>query len=225
MTKTGKFLVSTAAALLVVAVARADTIETFTHTTATTAVPFSDPFLLPGFDTSLGTLDGITITLDANGTAEVDVINTTGTSQSFHNATATIPVGLTGPGSTSTSVTLSAGPTSGTAAPGLDAFPGLPASATNTIVVSPADFALYEGLGLIVSVDVTANSGTYGGTAPTGVFFGGSSSVGAVTSIAYSYLPASTPSVPEPASVSLFGGALLGIGYLLKKAVPSGKRA
>jgi len=223
MTKIGKFLGGCAAALLALAVARADTIETFTHTTATTTVPFTDTFLLPGFDTSLGTLDDITITLDATGTAEVDVMNGTASPLSFTGATAKIPVSLTGPGPTSTSVTLSAGPTSGTAAPGFNAFPGLLASATNSVMVIPADFSLFEGLGLIVSVNVNAGSGTYSGISEPGLFFGGSSTAGAVTTIAYSFLPAST-SVPEPATVSLFGGALLGIGYLLKKAVPSRKR-
>jgi len=168
-------------------------------------------------------LDDITITLDATGTAEVDVMNGTASPLSFTGATAKIPVSLTGPGPTSTSVTLSAGPTSGTAAPGFNAFPGLLASATNSVMVIPADFSLFEGLGLIVSVNVNAGSGTYSGTSEPGLFFGGSSTAGAVTTIAYSFLPAST-SVPEPATVSLFGGALLGIGYLLKKAVPSRKR-
>jgi hypothetical protein len=225
MTKSGKFLTSMAAALLMLAVARADTIETFTHTTTASTVPFTDSFLLPGFDTSLGTLEDITITLDADGTAEVDVINVTAIPQAFTHATATIPVSLTGPGPTTTSVTLSAGPTSGTAAPGLNSFPGLPASATNTVDVSPADFGMYEGLGLIVSVDVAAGTGTYGGTSNPGVFFGGSSTAGAVTTISYDYMPGSTTHVPEPATVSLFGVALLGIGRLLKKATRSGKRA
>jgi len=224
MTKSGKFLTSVAAALVVLAVARADTIETFTHTTATTTVPFTDTFLLPGFDTSLGTLQDITITLDATGTAEVDVFNDTGSSQTFTGAMATIPVSLTGPGPITTSVTLSAGPTSGTATPGMSAFPGLPASASNMVLVSPADFSLYEGLGLIVSVNVNGGTGTYTGNSIPGVFFGGSSTAGAVTTISYDFLPASTK-VPEPATVSMFGGALLGIGYLLKKAVPGRKQS
>lgn len=170
-------------------------------------------------------MEDITITLDADGTAEVDVVNITATSKTFIGATATIPVSLTGPGPTTTSVTLSAGPTSGTAAPGLNTFPGLPASATNTVDVSPADFGLYEGLGLIVSVDVAAGTGTYTGTSLPGLFFGGSSTVGAVTTISYDYLPSTSTTTPEPATVSLLGIALLVIGRLLKKATPSGKRA
>jgi hypothetical protein len=215
MMRAGKFLLSIAGAMMALAVARADIIETFSHTTPTSAVPFTDVFLLPGFDTSLGVLDTITLTLETSGTAEVDVLNLTGSPQAFTGAKAVIPVTLTGPGGVSTAASLSAGPESGVAAPGSNAFPGLPASASNSVGVLPADFSLYEGSGPIVSVTIDAGSGTYSGSAVPGVFFGGSTTADAITTIDYAYSPSTT--IPEPATMSLFVGTLLGISFVLKK--------
>src|SRR5471032_1067496 len=81
----------------------------FTHTTTTQAVPLTDPFFLPGFNPSLGTLTGVTLQLDTTGTAEVDVINISGGPLPFTNATCSIPVTITGPGPTSVIDTLTAG--------------------------------------------------------------------------------------------------------------------
>ncbi len=219
MNRIGRFLAGTAAGLLALTAARADTIETFTNTIAPTSVPFSDTFSLSGFDTALGTLDAITITLDATGSADVVVDNSTSSSQSFSDANATIPVSLTGPGGLTTMVSLSAGPFSGTVpATSIVSLPGSTASVTGTITVPSADFGLFEGVGPIVSLDVNASSGTFSGTSSTGVFFGGSSTLGAVTSISYTFSPATT-TIPEPATVALFGGALLVMGSFLKRTL------
>jgi hypothetical protein len=217
--KTAKFVLAFAWIMGASGAARADTIETFKYTTPTKSVPFTDTFLLDGFDTSLGTLDAITLTLDTKGTVEVDVINLTGLPQSFTNASAIIPITLTGPAAVTTTVNLTAGPFIGTAAPFSNAFPDLRASATSFVSVLPADFGFYEGLGLIVSVAIDAGSGTYSGTAAPDVFFGGSSTADAVTTVSYAYTP-STTMIPEPATMSLFGGALLGISFFLKRFVP-----
>ncbi len=224
MNRIGRLLASAAAGLLVLTAARADTIETFTNTIAPTSVPFSDTFSLPGFDIALGTLDAITITMDASGSADVVVVNLLSTTQSFSDANATIPVSLTGPGGLTTTVSLSAGPFSGTV-PGASmvSLPGSTGSVTGTITVPSADFSLFEGIGPIVSLVVDASSGTFSGTASAGVFFGGSSTLGALTSISYGFSPAAT-TIPEPATVALFGGALLVMGSFLKKTLRAGHR-
>jgi hypothetical protein len=199
--KTAKFLMAIAWMMGASGVARANTIETLSHTTPTQSVPRMDTFLLDGFNTSLGTLDAITLTLDATGTAEVDVFNSLGSPESFANASAKIPI-------------------SGTAVSfGVNAFPGLLGSANNSVSVLAADFVDYEGLGLIVSVKIDAGRGTYGGSANPGVYFGGSSTAGAVTTVSYMHDPWTTR-IPEPATMSLLGGALLGISFVLKRFVP-----
>jgi hypothetical protein len=220
MIKTTKCLLGITSMMLSLAVVRADTIETFTHTTATSSVPFTDTFVLPGFDTSLGTLDSITITFESTGTAQVNVINIAITDESFSGAMAIIPVTLTGPGPVTSTIDLSAGPFSGSAAPGNTPIIGSPQDVTNTVSVPSADFSLYEGVGPTVSVVVDAGTGTYSGSgAPGKLFFGGTATAGALTTVEYAYAPSSMPTVPEPASMTLLGGALLGICFCVKRFV------
>jgi hypothetical protein len=199
-------------------VARADTIKTFSQPMPTSSVPFTYTFPLPGFNTSLGTLDAITLALKTTGTVEVDVENLNFSPESFTNATASIPITLTGPAGVTTTVDLSAGPLSGTAAPFFNAFPGLVASATGSVSVLPADFVDYEGLGLIGSVSIDATPGTYLGNSASNVSFGGSATASAVATVSYAYDPSSS-TIPEPATMSLLGGALLGISFFLKRFV------
>jgi hypothetical protein len=178
----------------------------FSHTTTSQAVPLSDSFLLQGFDPSLGTLTGVTLTLDTTSMAEVDVLNITGSPMPFTNANVSIPVTATGPASTTVTDTLTAGPVSGTATllfPSINMFPGLPATDSSSDVVLPANFTPYIGVGSIVPVDVSASAGTYSGSAGSGVLFSGSAVAGAVTTVTYTY-----DSVPEPASLGLCAMAL-----------------
>ncbi|HEY1923358.1 MAG TPA: choice-of-anchor E domain-containing protein [Tepidisphaeraceae bacterium] len=189
-------------------------IVSYSHTTTSQAVPLSDSFLLQGFDPSLGTLTGVTLTLDTSSTAEVDVLNISdivpspgpGTPLPFSDATVSIPVTATGPGSTTVSDTLMAGPVTGTATvfyPAVNMYPGLPATDSNTDNVLPVDFASYIGVGMIVPVSVSASAGTYAGSGSSDVLFGGSAVAGAVTTVTYTY-----DSVPEPASLGLIAMAL-----------------
>lgn len=179
--------------------AQANTIS-YSHTTTSQAVPLSDSFSLNGFDPSLGILTGVTLELDTSATAEVDILNFSGSPESFSNATATIPVTATGPGPTLVTNNLMAGPISGTASilyPGTNQYPGNPANDNNSTSVAPADFGPYIGVGPIVLVDVSANTGSYQGTG-NNLFYGGSAVAGAVTTVTYTYTV-----VPEPASMGL----------------------
>jgi hypothetical protein len=174
----------------------------YSHTTPSQSVPLTDTFLLNGFDPSLGTLTGVTLELDTNATAEVDVVNLSPDPGAFTNATASIPVTITGPASTSVTDTLMAGPISGTTTnnPGVTPCPGLPALDSNSTSVPSIDWSLYIGVGPIVPVTASSTTGTYSGsTASPNVLFGGSAVAGAVTTVTYTY----TPTVPEPASIGL----------------------
>lgn len=182
----------------------------YSHITPSQSVPLTDNFLLQGFDPSLGTLTGVTLTLDTSATAEVDVLNISdiepspgpGTPLPFTDATASIPVTATGPGPTSVTDTLTAGPVNGTATlfyPAVNQYPGLPALDSNSTIVAPADFAPYIGVGLIVPVTASSTSGTYGGSTNSAyVLFGGSAVAEATTTVTYTY-----NEVPEPASLGL----------------------
>jgi hypothetical protein len=73
----------------------------------------------------------------------------------------------------------------------------------------------YEGLGLAnLSFTVVGSMGQYGGSSVPGVSFGGSASAGGVTEIIYTY---HTEAIPEPVTMSLVGGALLGLAVYTRR--------
>jgi hypothetical protein len=74
---------------------------------------------------------------------------------------------------------------------------------------------LYEGFGTnSLSFTVTASQGIYGGSAGPNVYFGGSASVAGVMEIIYTYHEVVGP---EPMTMSLVGGALIGIAALARR--------
>jgi hypothetical protein len=129
------------------------------------------------FDTSLGTLDSITIDLFSENTVQSEIINFTALN------------GLT------TSVTASAGPFSGTASARSVTVDGssTPTSANSSAAVAPGDFPLYEGVGpQTFDVSVLVGEPFIEGSGACLAFAGLGSSYGSVEVI-YSYA-----SVPEP---------------------------
>lgn len=182
----------------------------FTATIPTGTVPFSRSVSLPTFDSTLGTLIGITLKVTNNTTAEVDVFNNTASSQTFTNGSASIPVTLTGLDSTSATASAIATIASGTVAAGLiGKFPGITATSTGSQVVPAANFTQYETVGgLNATFTASAGNGTYSGVATPGVFFSGSAVSGGTAEIIYTYTAAS---VPEPATLGVLGFAAIGL--------------
>ncbi len=192
--------------------ASADTI-TQPFTIPNQTVPFSNPFTFNLFDTTLGTLNSVTIFLGTSATAEVDIHNGNATPRAFTNAKATIPITATGPASITVTNSLIAGPFSGTAAPGDSAFPGVTGSTSASVSVPVSNFGSYEGSGGGASTITAASSdGVYSGSGGTGVFFGGSASASGNVIITYNYTPTSTSSTPEPGTWGLLvAGASTGL--------------
>jgi hypothetical protein len=217
MTALRRILTATAFVTLASSAAMANVIS-FSHTTATTATPFSDTFTLSNFNTSLGTLTGVAVTLSYTTTGEVDVFNSTVSPQAFTNATSSVPLTLTAPAGLTSSANAVAGPINGVANPGFNAFTGIPGSGTLTVNVLPANFLSFEipPAALTSSFTVAAGTGLFSGNSVQGVFFGGSATAGGTTTVTYTYTVPSS-GAPEPATAALMGGALIGLGLLRKR--------
>ncbi|MEI7465116.1 MAG: choice-of-anchor E domain-containing protein, partial [Burkholderiales bacterium] len=145
-----KAVVLTGSLVLCASAANAAFVE-YTAVLASNPTPFSSTFSLPLFDSSLGTLSGVTFSLASNIVGRVDVFNNTSRAQNLTNAFAAIPITVTSglPDATSVTVAATAVLASGTAAGGfvVSSFPGIAASASNSAAVLPANFASYTGLG------------------------------------------------------------------------------
>ena len=192
-----KILLSTAAVALALAGAANAVTVTYSYSIASTPVPFTSSFTLPSFVTSLGTLTNVEIEVDDTAVATVGIYNANLTAQPFTNASASVPLTVTGPDGSSITQVVVAGPISGVANPGMNMFPGLSSSSMASLTTNA--FSSYESA-TPQNLDFTAvaGSGTYTGTALNFVFFGGSAEAGGTVKLEYTYMAA-----PEPAAWAL----------------------
>jgi hypothetical protein len=175
-------------------------------------VPYDTNFTLAGFNTALGTLQSVEFVLTDNTTASVDVINTTGATQSFTNAFANIPLTVSGPSGTTLSDTISATVPSGSVAGNSQrAFSGSPVTDSVNLTLN-SNLSAFKGSSPL-SFTASAGTGTYGGQAAGDVFFGGSAVTGGTFDVIYTYASA----VPEPASWALLMLGVTGIGAAVRR--------
>ena len=190
--------------------ASAQDTESFSYTTPSAQFPFTDSFTLPSFNTDLGTLQAVDLTVQADTTADVKVYNALSSAQTFTNAKASIATTVTDPAGTIISVIDEAALANGTAAPGLNDFPGIPSTGADSVQISPSNFNVWEGnQGQTVILNLTVEDGTFSGSAAPGVFLGGIAVVDVSTTVTYTYAPRQISAVPEPSTWALLLGGLL----------------
>jgi hypothetical protein len=189
-----------------------------TFTVPQQAVSFNQNITFNKFDTSLGVLNSVTLSLNTSVTAEIDVFNLSGKAQTFSNATASVPVKITGPDGTNFTVTSVAGPISGSVSSlvGITPFIGN-ATATGNTTVAPANFGNYSGWGGgNLTVTFAGLGGTYSGKAPSYVFFGGSANAGGTLTLTYNYTKIQP--IPEPGAATFLAAGVLGsVGMVIRR--------
>jgi hypothetical protein len=192
---------------------------------------------LPTFDTTLGTLTGISLTLDGFATLTITEINSGGTGAFTISGPFPYPTSEGG-----IQETLSAGVTTlAVVFPYLDADytinqPGVgncgqvgpPSSCTNvianstsaatTVSVAGANWGLFEtvGSGDVANVDLSGLVGTISSTSGSGSVGTTGSGYGQV-SVTYDYSYTDNSATPEPVSMALLGSGLACLGLLKRK--------
>jgi hypothetical protein len=205
------------------ATAKAQTIvQTFTIPNGTSTSTVIPPFVFNLFPAADGALFLVTLNLQAQITAEVDVVNIDNVNHTFNNATASIPVSASALNLT-VGTTAVAGPVAGTAlASSITPFPGLTTNAnTSSSVNTPVALALwYTPPGTATGLmSATGGNGTYTGTQTDGsgkLFFGGQAVYGETLTLTYFYAAAGT--IPEPGAATFLAAGVLGsLGIMLRR--------
>ena len=215
-----KCVVLSAAAMLALPLAALAQVEQLgpymsTSTTSSGSFSFSD---IPTFNTSLGTLTGVYLSLTLDSKALLVIDNLNGVSESFSNASSSFTpatVTLTLNGNSLLSVTDPATTTtlpSGTIAAKttrVDQNGPTVSDTRNTILLT--NLSSFEGNGSsTVPLDLSflEGIGSYTGTSAGGVLFGGADKLEGCLSIDYFY---TCNCVPEPSSFGLAALSLAGL--------------
>ena len=171
-----------------------------------------------GFDSALGTLTGVNLTLSSVTTLNNTVFNSGGTASvgSPTPLTATATTSVTGPSGLAATATLSTPGYVGLVLNGMQTVGTISATATGAqqLLSPPNNLASYVGGASSVSLSLS-ESGTQGGSVPGTVFTGNNGVADVTVTLSYSY---TTPvGLPEPLSIGLLGMGIAVLGVARKQ--------
>lgn len=205
-----------AAVLAALSVGSANAALSFSNAEQTTEI--SQSGFLDLFDTNLGTLNSVTLTLNGGMTTTIDLSNSAAQSQTARG-TGTVDLSFTSSlaGLDLSAVLLNLTATTGlqTLAPGASASFG-PLTDTDTIALTPtaALFGAAGGGTFSISCESFSGLGVSGGGG--NVAASQTTTAGCGASIAYDYTP-TTNKVPEPASMALVGLGMMGLAAIRRR--------
>jgi len=209
-------LAAFAALILTKGVLPADT-ESFLYILPSTSTGTTTAFTLPGFNPSLGTLTGVTLTLDLSTISAPFVYNPDGSSASFTNASVSFTTTVNAPDGADISILSQSNNYSGTAIPGGNLLsPATTKILSGTDDVSPSNFSLYTSsspLDFTVGALTQTSAGT---SSDVHLLFGGSSSLSGDFTVEYDYTP-STEAVPEPSTYALLLAGMTGLVFFARR--------
>jgi hypothetical protein len=182
----------------------------------------TSPLSFLAFDTSLGTLTAINITLESTLTARVRVNNLEGTPLTWTSATGSISTTVTGPAGTSTSNALSISDNTGGTLPPNSEYIGdfFNANDSDMVSVNPANFAAYTGGGTF-NINVSSSPYAVTGSGDDGLLYGGNASVLGSVRLEYVY---TSVAIPEPGTLALLAPALLMGGVVVARRTHKGSK-
>ena len=163
----------------------------------------SGNFTLPDFNTSLGTLESVDITLSIKSCSTLEVYNTSSNPQAFSNASLTLFGSITGPDNTVLNTTLDAMLPSGLAQSGINSISTGKNTASTQESPAAAQLGLWENqTSGVIDFSYTKGNPTFEGTDVGGdnLLFGGNLKGFGDVTVEYTYLSDATPplATPEP---------------------------
>lgn len=218
-------------ALVLLAVAPAaygDTIVSYTTSVPSQNTDLNSVIATPAitaFNTSLGTLDSVTVSYTGSEDSSFQLTNTASGSETFHfsetlyyslnNANGAINSDVNGLAPEIDNVPLTSITLASEGIKSYGPFTSSTAPATETIT-SPSELADFEGNGNLGNFLITTSTDTNFVGGGGNIKLTGSTTADGSVTVTYDYTPGPPPVVPEPGTLVMFGTGILGLAGLLR---------